>query len=51
MAHRDRLDLPIDGFDVQIAALCRTRGATLATRNAKDFEETGIDVINPSRQS
>ena len=43
--------LPNRVFDVQIAALCRTRGATLATRNAKDFEETGIDVINPSRQS
>ena len=47
VAHRDRLGLPIDGFDAQIAAICRTRGAALATRNAKDFRETGIDVIDP----
>ena len=47
VAGRDRLGLPIDGFDAQIAAICRTRGAALATRNAKDFRETGIDVIDP----
>jgi toxin FitB len=47
VARRDRLGLPIDGFDAQIAAICRTRGAALATRNAKDFRETGIDVIDP----
>ena len=50
-ARRDRLGLPIDGFDAQIAAICRTRGAALATRNAKDFRETGIDVIDPWQQS
>jgi len=33
------------------SAICRTRGAALATRNAKDFEETGIDVIDPWPQS
>jgi len=47
VGRRDRLGLPIDGFDAQIAAICRTRGAALATRNAKDFRETGIDVIDP----
>ena len=47
VARRDRLGLPIDGFDAQIAAICRTRGAALATGNAKDFWETGIDVIDP----
>jgi toxin FitB len=47
VVRRDRLGLPIDGFDAQIAAICRTRGASLATRNAKDFRETGIDVIDP----
>ena len=50
-AHRDRLGLPIDGFDAQIAAICRTRHAALATRNAKDFRETGIDVIDPWQHS
>ena len=47
VARRDRLGLPMDGFDAQIAAICRTRGAALATRNGKDFRETGIDVIDP----
>ena len=47
VARRDRLGLPINGFDAQIAAICRTRGAALATRNAKDFRETGIDVVDP----
>jgi len=50
VARRDRLGLPIDGFDAQIAAICRARGAALATRNAKDFRETGIDVIDPWQQ-
>lgn len=43
----DGLGLPIDGFDAQIAAICRARGAALATRNVTDFQETGIDVLNP----
>ncbi len=38
---------PISQFDAMIAAMTRSRGATLATRNAKDFEDCGIDVINP----
>ena len=44
---RDRAGLPIDGFDAQIAAICRAHRAALATRNAKDFQDTGIDVIDP----
>jgi toxin FitB len=38
---------PISVSDAQIAAICRSRGATLATRNTKDFDDTGIDLINP----
>lgn len=44
---RDQRGLPIDGFDAQIAAICSTHHATLATRNVKDFEHTGITVIDP----
>jgi toxin FitB len=51
VARRDRLGLPIDCFDAQIAAICRIRDAALATRNAKDFRETGIDVIDPWQHS
>jgi hypothetical protein len=32
--------------DAQIAAICRTIDATLATRNTDGFEETGIELIN-----
>jgi toxin FitB len=51
VARRDRLGMPIDGFDAQIAAICRTRSAALATRNARDFQQTGIDVIDPWQPS
>lgn len=47
VSRRDRSGLPIDGFDAQIAAICRARGAALATRNVADFKETGLKVINP----
>ena len=47
VSHRERLGMPIDGFNAQIAATCRARGAALATRNIADFRETGIKVINP----
>jgi hypothetical protein len=47
VTHRDALGLPIEGFDAQIAAICRTHDVALATRNTKDFLETGIDLINP----
>jgi toxin FitB len=51
VAHRDRVSLPIDGFDAQIAAICRINGAVLATRNVKDFRETGINVVDPWQDS
>ena len=44
---RDQLGLPIDGFDAQIASICRAHGATLATRNLKDFRHTDINLIDP----
>ena len=49
VSQRDRLGLPVNGFDAQIAAICRVRGAPLATRNLADFNKTGIEVINPWR--
>jgi len=38
---------PITLFDAQIAAITRASDATLATRNAADFEACGIRVVNP----
>lgn len=44
---RRKLGRPISQFDALIAAIARSRGAAVATRNSKDFEACGIDVINP----
>ncbi len=33
--------------DAQTSAIARLDGATLATRNLRDFNQTGIEVINP----
>jgi predicted nucleic acid-binding protein len=49
VSHRERLGRSIGVADAQIAAICRATGATLATRNTDDFEEAGIDLINPWR--
>ena len=46
-AERRRLGLPIETEDGQIAAICRQHGATLATRNTKDFLHTGVTLIDP----
>lgn len=47
VAGREQLGRPMNGFDAQIAAICRTQAATLATRNIKDFTDTGIEAIDP----
>jgi toxin FitB len=38
---------PISQFDATVAAITRAHGAMLVTRNAKDFEGCGIEVVNP----
>ena len=38
---------PISQADGQIAAITRSRGMALATRNVRDFEEMGIDLLDP----
>lgn len=44
---RERSGKPMPGFDALIAAVCRSRGAALATRNVADFDGAGIEVIDP----
>jgi predicted nucleic acid-binding protein len=38
---------PISQFDAQIAGIVRSRGASLATRNLRDFVDCGITLVNP----
>lgn len=38
---------PISQIDAQIAAIVRSRGARLATRNLRDFADCGITVVDP----
>lgn len=47
VADRDRSGRPIAVADAQIAAICRSHGATLGTRNIRDFDSVGVTVINP----
>lgn len=47
VAGRERAGRPITMADAQIAAICASREATVATRNTADFEGIGIRVINP----
>lgn len=47
VARRRRSGAPISALDAQIAAICRGRGASLATRNGKHFARVGLELINP----
>ena len=38
---------PISQFDAIIVAITCSRGATLATRNVQDFEDCGVEIVNP----
>lgn len=46
-ASRRTAGRPISQFDAMIAAIARSRGASLATRNVKDFADCGVALINP----
>lgn len=46
-AAREEQGLPISMADAQIAAVCRRFVACLATRNIKDFVDTGITLLDP----
>lgn len=44
---RVRAGAPISTADAQIAAICLTHEATCATRNVKDFQHTGVELVDP----
>lgn len=50
VAHRWSIGRPISQSDAQIASIARARGFVIVTRNVRDFEHCGIEVINPWEQ-
>src|SRR5699024_8531994 len=47
VAGRETRGQPIATADAQIAAICAASKATLATCNTRDFESTGVELIDP----
>ncbi len=45
--HRRRSGKPISDADGRIAAVARSRGADLATRDIAGFADCGVELINP----
>ena len=46
-ADRRRAGRPISHFDAQIAAIARSAGAAIATRNVTDYDRCGVKIFNP----
>ncbi|WP_229258392.1 type II toxin-antitoxin system VapC family toxin [Duganella rivi] len=44
---REKIGQPISMADGQIAAICLSHQARLATRNIKDFNHIGLNLVNP----
>jgi predicted nucleic acid-binding protein len=47
VARRERAGRPIGPMDAMIAAICIVNGATLATRNVRDFAGLDVKLVNP----
>ena len=49
MARRRSIGRPMEGheLDCMIAAIALSSGASVATRNVRDFTECGVEIINP----
>ena len=47
VVEREHAGTAIAGFDAQIAAICRSHRAALATRKPDDFGGLGLDLIEP----
>jgi predicted nucleic acid-binding protein len=46
-AARRRVGRPTATVDLMIAAVARSQGASVVTRNVADFEECGVGIVNP----
>ena len=47
MGHRREIGQPMSVLDGQIAAIARSRGLAVATRNVPDFADCGLTIVNP----
>jgi len=47
MGHRRELGRPMSVPDGQIAAIARAHRGIVATRNVRDFEECGLEIVDP----
>jgi predicted nucleic acid-binding protein len=46
-AARGRVGRPAATVDLMVAAVARSQGASVVTRNVADFEECGVAIVNP----
>lgn len=47
MGHRRALGRPLSSLDGQIASIALAQQQAIATRNVRDFEDCGLEVIDP----
>ena len=47
MGHRKELGRPLGVLDGQLASIARAHHLAIATRNVRDFEECGLELVNP----
>ena len=46
-ARRQKTGRPVDMRDTQIAGICLSRRASLATRNVRHFDDLSLSIVNP----
>ncbi len=47
MEHRRKIGKPLGVADGQIASIARAHRFAVATRNVRDFEDCGLELLNP----
>ena len=51
MGRRKAMGRPLSVPDGQIASIARANNLAVATRNVRDFEECGLELINPFKRA
>jgi hypothetical protein len=47
MVRREQIGRRVAQMDAMIAAIALTHGATLASRDTRDFADIGLELVNP----